>query len=147
MTDTPEDNEPTPPGPAETDNDLITELHSAINQATAQVLNRQAPDCPPLYWSPSSTGRSRRGASGLAGSGYSPDGAVAAVMRWVERFGLRAETPLPGMISYHGQVNGLPVTVWAITDHDAFYTHLSRPVSARKARVKHPEPKEGRSRR
>jgi hypothetical protein len=128
MADMPEDNEPTSSGQVGAGSDLVTELHSVIDRAVARVLNRQAPDCPPLYWSPLFAPGSEA-ARGLAGSGYRPDGALAAVMRWVERFGLRAEAPLPGIISYHGQVNGLPVTVWAITDHDAFYTHLSRPVS------------------
>jgi hypothetical protein len=106
---------------------LYHELYPAIDRAVAEVMNQQAPDCPPLYWTPLS-GRVSEGARGLAGAKYCPDGAVAAVKTWVERFGLHPdEAPMPGTISYHGEINGLPVIVWAIIDHHDAFGHRVTP--------------------
>jgi hypothetical protein len=104
---------------------LVDELRPAIDRAVTQVMNRQAPDCPPLYWTPRPE-RGSEGARGLVGPQYCIEG-VAAVKKWAERFGLvPVETPMPGTISYHGQINALPVSVWAITDLDAFECGVRR---------------------
>jgi hypothetical protein len=102
--------------------DLVYELYPAIDRAVAEVMNHQAPDCPPLYWTLRSE-RISEGARGLAGAKYCTEEVVTAVMTWAARFGLHlAEAPSPGTFSYQGEINGLPVIVWAITDHDAFDT-------------------------
>lgn len=104
---------------------LVDELRPAIDRAVSQVMNRQAPNCPPLHWTPRLE-RGNEAARGLASAQYCID-EVAAVKKWAERFGLvPVETPMPGTISYHGQINALPVSVWAITDLDAFESGVQR---------------------
>ena len=133
---------PTTPRTAVTYNILRHELYFAIDRAVAEVMNHQAPHCPPLYWA-SLSGRVSDGARGMAGAKYCTDEAVTAVRTWAARFGLHpSEAPSPGTLSYHGEVNGLPVQVWAITDYalarSTTYQQQHRPV--REQRMNHTGP-------
>lgn len=76
-------------GPADRNRQTLTyDLKRAVDEACSEVMNRLAPGCPPLYWSPSS-GDPYYGMSGLASEGhYTTEAAACQVREWAEKFDL-----------------------------------------------------------
>jgi len=62
------------------------------------------------------------GFSGLAHRGdYSTADALAVIGQWAEAFDLTSdERPVRGSVGYRGQVEDIPVEVWAVADRDEF---------------------------
>ena len=109
---------------------LIHTLDEAMSEACSTVMNQLAPHCPPLYWS-AAEGDLHNAMKGLASTGdYSDAAAAAAVRAWASQFELQPHPdPIPGTISYDGEIHGLAVKVWAITDNNAFETTVRRMVT------------------
>ena len=104
---------------------LCEALRERLDDAASEVLNThgQAQGCRPLAWSvPEHDGWIYSGLSGLASCGYYADAdALVVISQWVSAFGLRpVQRPAPGTRSYQGEIEGVRVEVWAITDRDEF---------------------------
>jgi hypothetical protein len=101
--------------------------------ATAALNTRgQAKRCPPLAWAaPAYEPWTEAGFTGLASSGdYSTTDALGVVRQWAAAFDLTPdERSRPGTLGYRGQIEGIPVEVWAVADRDEFEhtTHHSQP--------------------
>jgi hypothetical protein len=77
--------------------------------------------CAPLSWS--FADRARTQMNGLASTRAYCGAAAAAVQGWATQFELELHLdPTPGTIRFDGEIHGLEVKVWAITDTDTFTT-------------------------
>jgi hypothetical protein len=102
------------------------------------VLNTRgrARGCRPLAWAvPAYEAWTTTGFSGLASSGdYSTTDAEAVIQQWAAAFDLRPdEHPVRRTLGYLGQIEGVPVEVWAVADGEEFYRtgHGSQPGAGR----------------
>lgn len=108
-----------------TNRSLRESLGEQLDDAASEVLNThgQALGCRPLAWSvPAYDGWIQAGLSGLASSGYYADAdALAVISQWASAFDLTpVQRPTPGTRTYQGEIKGVRVEVWAITDRVAF---------------------------
>ncbi len=115
--------------PSTATDDLSTQIRRAVHDATQPVISRlisaraAVTGCQELsWWFVDAGGGQPARLEGMVASG-NPDGANEAA-RWASALGLDTEQPRYstfGTLSYQGEIDGLPVTVWAITDPDLFY--------------------------
>jgi hypothetical protein len=109
-------------------------LGEQLDNAVTEVLNTRgrARGCRPLAWAvPAYEAWTTTGFSGLASSGdYSTTDAEAVIQQWAAAFDLTPdEHPVRGTLGYLGQIENIPVQVWAVADRDEFEhpTHHSQP--------------------
>lgn len=73
----------------------------------------------PLYWQRDDfpVDESVPSLTGMAGADYDDDEAVEVIETWARLFGLQlVEKPVEGTVEYRGQIEGIAVRVWAVTD-------------------------------
>ncbi|MGI8815432.1 MAG: hypothetical protein ACR2G2_09200 [Pseudonocardia sp.] len=115
--------------PSTATDDLTTQIRRALHDATQPAISRlistraAETGCQELSWwfVDARVGQPTR-LEGMVASG-NPDGAKQAT-RWASALDLDTEQPRYstfGTVSYQGEIDNLPVTVWAITDLDPFY--------------------------
>ncbi len=100
--------------------DLNSTIRIAVDVALTGVMNSRAPGCPTLYWSfTDDRDGFRGGLEGMAGPEYPDDEAGPAIGRWAQTFGLFEHPPaaeLAGTTEYSGEIGGLSVRLWAVTN-------------------------------
>ncbi|MDQ2709422.1 MAG: hypothetical protein M3Z25_18140 [Actinomycetota bacterium] len=100
--------------------DLNSTIRIAVGAALTAVMNSRAPGCPTLYWSFTDDRAGLPGGlEGMAGPEYPDDEAGAAIGWWAQTFGLVEHPPaaeLAGTTEYSGEIGGLSVRLWAVTN-------------------------------
>jgi hypothetical protein len=105
---------------------LAFDVESAASQAVSALVNdRYGPDLPAMFWRPI-THQSSSVVTSLTGQApvdLTQDDAAAALAAWADRYDLQpADNPTRGTTELRGQLDGLPVEIWAVTDRTLFET-------------------------